>query len=244
MRLPSDFKTVPGIVQALVTFLREPLFTGMGWGALNYLQEWLMQKNLRPGQNWYRDVSHLGQSVGKFLQGVLGGEDQPVRNIVGAMFHGIYGGDPWKLSARHTVLDRLWWSYAHPRPEGQVWMPRKDYFLLLELIDGWGGINRNSEEIIRLATDAAVDKWELLAFEDGLLTLLNALVKDLENSPNVTIQKSEPVTSVAYDKADRVSVREFPCYLISCLFSQFLLTHDPHRLRLRRQATSRYNTTT
>ncbi|KAK7743688.1 oxygen-dependent protoporphyrinogen oxidase [Diatrype stigma] len=182
------------------------------------------------------------ESVGAFLTRAFGGgdeprNDKPVHNLVSAMLHGIYGGDVWRLSARHTIFDRLWYGTVAPRPPGQVWMPRKDLFLLYELMDGGEGLSDNATEIVRLAEGAVDDGWSLLAFEDGLGTLVRALVRDLEKRPNITIRRGEPVTSLDY-KDDHVMVataktaEDKPAqfdHVISTIFSKHLaglVQHD------------------
>lgn len=173
-----------------------------------------------------RQIAEAGandESVGAFLTRAFGNRgsvpgfldydhdklrnDEPVHNLVSAMLHGIYGGDAWRLSARHTIFDRLWYDNVAPRPPGQIWMPRKDLFLMYELIDGGDGVSDNAAEIVRLAEGAVDDGWNVLAFEDGLGTLVRALVRDLEEKypNNVTIRRGEPVTSLEY-KDDHVLV--------------------------------------
>ena len=49
--------------------------------------------------------------------------------------------------------------------------------------------------------------WKLLSFEDGLMTLVDGLKKDLGKFSNVTIRYGEPITSLRYRKeSDRVEV--------------------------------------
>ena len=209
VRMPalSDFtKSVSGFLSEVISLLREPLWDGFFKAAVYYLR---MHTTEKPSESASQSTRADGdESVGALMMRTVFGDDRPVRNIVSGMLHGIYGGDAWKLSAKHTIADQAWWNAAFPRPEGQIWMQRKDWFLILELIDGRGGINANSEKVIELAETASREKWNMLAFEDGLLTLLRALVNDLEAQPNITIRKGQPVTSVSYNNStDNVSVR-------------------------------------
>ncbi|RYO82993.1 hypothetical protein DL762_006328 [Monosporascus cannonballus] len=212
VKLPSGEPTLGGILETARSFLREPLWDGCMGAALSFRRKndvsgltvisdkFAALQNARRNGNGNYVLERLerrlarDESVAAFLGRVLG-DERPVRNIVSGMLHGIYGGDAHRLSAKHTVLDRLWYQFASPRPRGQVWMPRKDWFLLYELMDGAGAASANADEIVRMAERAL--GWKLLAFDDGLVTLVRALVEDLERQGNVTVKCGEPVTSVA-----------------------------------------------
>lgn len=201
---PADLTSPSGLLSTIQGVTNEPLFDGCFGAGLNLftktgsfsgLMPWRvddrLESSLRKQQErWFGTGkgNNGDESVGAFLTRLFGGDDRPVRNLVSAVLHGIYGGDAWRLSAKHTILDRLWYQAAAPRPKDQVWMPRKDWFLLFELMDGGGPINANADAIVAMAERAVDGGWSLLAFEDGLVTLVRALVKDLQRRANVEVR--------------------------------------------------------
>lgn len=180
-----------GTVQSLLT---EPLWSGGIRAAYNF---WISyNKSLDPspeGRAALLNRIPADESVAQFLTRILK-DDRIVKNVVSGMMHGIYGGDVNKLSAKHTIFDHLWYKLKHPLPPGREYsyIHEKEWFLLADMLNG-----PNRLKIIELA-ESALD-WKLLAFEDGLVSLVDGLVADLKAKSNVTFRYSEPVTSLKYE---------------------------------------------
>ncbi|KAJ2967018.1 hypothetical protein NUW58_g10533 [Xylaria curta] len=174
VKMPSAELSITNLVDSLRSFLTEPIWSGAFKAAYQFLVAYNM--TLDPTGTSYKEVPE-DESVAQFLTRTLQ-DDRVVKNIVSGMMHGIYGGDINKLSAKHTILDRLWYRFKKPFPAGRGQCP-------------------NRLKIIEMA-ETAVD-WKLLAFEDGLLTLVKGLAKDLRSRSNVTFKFNQPVTSLKHE---------------------------------------------
>lgn len=108
------------------------------------------------------------------------------------MYHGIWGGDVWKLSAAETTMQALFFQLqtygfglrpvkSHDVDSGKDILARKP--AISELVELYGPAG-------------------YLGFHDGFSTLTEAVVNALESNPNVTIKKSTPVTAIQYEKED------------------------------------------
>ncbi|CAJ2500959.1 Uu.00g038120.m01.CDS01 [Anthostomella pinea] len=198
VKLPSGELSVDNIVGTIRSWLNDSIWDGTLRSFYNYWTKY--QRSLVPGQILPASPAKMlekDESVGEFMTRVFE-DDRPVKNMLSGIMHGIYGGDVNKLSAKHTMLDRMWYQLTLPVPEGQIWMANKDWYLLYDTLNG-----PNRLKVIETAEKAI--SWNTLAFDDGLLSLVDGLVKDLEKQSNVTIKYDAPVTSLSYNN-DQVSV--------------------------------------
>jgi protoporphyrinogen/coproporphyrinogen III oxidase len=134
------------------------------------------------------------ESAGAFAARMLGGNRELVDKHLSAMFHGIYGGDVWKLSARQTILENFWLQDQYPIPRdtaGDVFVSVHDKDLYWNML-----CQRNTNAILELAL--AAKHHNLMAFEDGLVTLVESMVEDLKQQSNVTISCGTPVKSLRH----------------------------------------------
>lgn len=180
----------------------EPLWDGAVRTGMNILRSNGDRPRGHPSEALAPDVS-----VGEFMEEEIGTDPRLVRNLASAMMHGIYGGDVYKLSAKCTMLEAAVRRRRLPSRPGCLWVDVKDMALIYDMFSG-----PNWREVARLA-DSNVGK-SLMMFEDGLISLVDALVKDLEARDNVTIKTKSRVTSLA-DKGSRVSVN-IPLLLVPC----------------------------
>lgn len=164
--------------------LTEPVFKGMYKTMLEYT------KPRRP-------LELEDESVGSFLNRRLGGPDIP-NNLVSAVFHGIYAGDIYKLSAK-SILPVQWGM------EG-----------------AYGSISAGISQMAKFrnatAEDADMETKEMSLFTDnerdivkntsvytfgrGIGTLSEALESSLRNNPNVNIKLGENIGKIEYDSQD------------------------------------------
>lgn len=205
MKLPSEDKSLNNIIESIKSFLTEPLWEGAFDAGLHYWNHSLQttskrdQRDLEIRTAMMRneqlpppDVNLLekDESVADYLRRIMG-EDLLIKNVVSGMLHGIYGGDAYKLSAKHTIFDRFWYSDQALTSKKEIWVALKDIFLPYDILDG-----PNAHHVIDLAERGIQHK--LIAFEDGLLTLTRGLEDDLKEWANVEIKRNTPVTSLAH----------------------------------------------
>ncbi|KAI1090730.1 hypothetical protein F5B19DRAFT_484373 [Rostrohypoxylon terebratum] len=154
-------------------------------------------------------------SIGQFFDQIFR-DDRLTKNVLSALVHGIYGGDIYKLSVKYSIFDRVWRRsrLAKPRSE-QAYVETKDWLMLLDMRH-----NPDIKEIELLLEQ--VKHVESMAFDDGLVTLVNALVKDLRQQKNVSIKTNCEITSLAYENK-KVSIGSLRYdQVISTLFSKHL----------------------
>lgn len=199
VKLPTPIPTLGNILSCLKGFLTEPLYDGLFAGGVNVFRTESQRTKTRTPPDKLRELLAEDESVGHFLERLLG-DDRLVKNLVSAMMHGIYGGDVYQLSAKHTILERYWRSFRLPRltdDRDLAYVEKKEIVLMTDMLCG-----PNRVEIAKMAERAV--GWSVMAFEDGLISLVDGLVKDLE-ARNVTIKTKSRVTALAY-KDDQVSV--------------------------------------
>ncbi|KAG8532645.1 uncharacterized protein KY384_002522 [Bacidia gigantensis] len=183
---PDHLVRMPGpgssILASLTSILREPLFE-------KTLSHVLSEAAVQPRPEDLED-----ESIGSFISRRFG--RGIADNIVSALFHGIYAGDIYKLSAR-TIIPSLWHTESHHNSimVGMLSMlfgggrPISDEdFLLLYDFNGPLRNRRNHSEEAR--------KSSVFTFHGGLGRLVSRLEAKLCESPNVFIHKQ---TAVSFD---------------------------------------------
>ncbi|KAI0021024.1 Protoporphyrinogen oxidase [Xylariomycetidae sp. FL0641] len=200
VKLPKlDGKTPWSSLFELVrTWLTEPVFSGL----LRAMYQLVKAKTQAQVDTVNPDFSSEARaddleedpSVAEFLNSILKSE-RFINNTASAVMHGIYGGNINKLSAKHTVLEKFWLSVVEPLPaeENAIHITTKDLMLTHDMNHA-----PNATNIHRMAKEFVKQKITNFQFEDGLITLVKALVGDLERMGNVTIKRAEPVTAVQY----------------------------------------------
>ncbi|KAH7027487.1 uncharacterized protein B0I36DRAFT_327198 [Microdochium trichocladiopsis] len=196
VRLPGPPFTAQNVVESIRSLLTEPLWDGGLQAAINFLRshDGKTPKTAQTPQRLDED-----ESVGHFLERILG-DDRPVKNIVSAMMHGIYGGDVYKLSAKHTIFGKMWYNDAGGANPFSAWTAYKELSLLSDIMDG-----PNRAAVIDMAS-AAVSR-NMLSFDDGMLTLVRALEDDLKRFRNVKINMQTPVVSLSPDGSGQVQLK-------------------------------------
>lgn len=170
--------------------LSEPVFNGTVSGALTELT--------KPR----RDPSVMDESIGSFLSRRFG--SALADNVASAVFHGIYAGDIYKLSAR-TILAGLWETERRHISVvagmlqapfgGEVPVATAD----LELVKEYNKQPKLSETL------ETVKKSSVFTFKGGLEELGNSLVAKLSENPMVNIRKETVVKSLKNPSAEASS---------------------------------------
>ncbi|KAI1213776.1 Protoporphyrinogen oxidase [Annulohypoxylon truncatum] len=215
VRLPIPEVSLSNLFATVESYLREPIWDGALMSGIRLA----VTRNGHEGNTDYRALAQ-DESIGDYFDRVFG-DDRVTKNIMSAVIHGIYGGDVYKLSAKHSIFDHMWRGSKGPtdREETRKWVETKDIILFCDMAHSGRGRTMGF-------LDKARD-FDLIAYDDGLLTLVNSLVKDLKAHKNVTIKPGHFVTSLAYEDG-KVSVKtkqnppkQFN-QVISTLFSKHL----------------------
>lgn len=140
-----------------------------------------------------RDSSVQDESVGDFISRRF--HPDLAKNIVSALFHGIYAGDIWKLSAER-ILPNQWKmeekygdivsSLYDSAWNKQSWNFCDDIYLHMTLQEiEW-------DERIR----KGMESCSVFTFKHGLGQLTEALEKRLESKKNVIVKRDTNVSSI------------------------------------------------
>lgn len=181
------------------TLVTEPLFKGG-------LKAWLSYGNKQKAgaeaykrrQSSTRAIADFNDvSVGDYLEGLFGSRLM-VNNIASAFFHGVWGGDVWKLSAPETTMQTVYFQNEH---SGQGLIPVKDhdYDSCLDIFQR----NRAVFDVMQRYGQSIY-----IGFHNGFHTLSDAVADALRKNPKVTIKTGTSVTAIKYESAEGKAVVE------------------------------------
>ena len=180
VRMPSAGDSRMGILRSLIS---EPVFSGI-LGSIS--REWRQPS---------RPADLLDESVGSFLSRRLG-SPTVANNLVSAIFHGIYAGNIYQLSAR-SLLPYLWQYEGH---YGSITKT-----MLQATIKG---LALRSEEDVALMTQKSsisTVNQSVFTFLGGIETLAETIVTTLKKNPNVEIRTETHVKEVKLEKNEAKS---------------------------------------
>lgn len=146
---------------------------------------------LSQGSERFAMADHKDISAGEFFEDLFGGPDM-VNNITSALYHGIWGGDVWKLSATETTTQGPYLQLQH-YGFGAAVVKTHDY-------DSGRDIVARNPAVPQLAERYAPAGY--VAFHQGFSTITDALADALRSNPNVTIKTNAPITAIRYEKED------------------------------------------
>ncbi|KAI0890730.1 Protoporphyrinogen oxidase [Annulohypoxylon maeteangense] len=196
VKMPSRERTLDNFLATFNSLLTEPIWAGgIKSGLAAYFTDFASEQPT--------DYKPLAQdeSIGQYFDRMFEGDDRITNNVISGMIHGISGGDIYKLSAKYSIFGEMWRKSKSPlNLSGRhIYTEAKDFIMFRDMI--------NSENSLYLAMmlDEARDA-DIMAFDDGLDTLVDGLVNDLKTQKNVTIKTDHPVTAIAYEK-DKVSIK-------------------------------------
>ncbi|KAK2803405.1 oxygen-dependent protoporphyrinogen oxidase [Onygenales sp. PD_10] len=190
-RLPGRYPNTHPIISSLrngVEVLLNPLFANM----LPRLIQALWTER--------RDPSVKDESAGDFIRRVFGEDAADI--FASAVFHGIYAGDIYKLSAR-ALFPALW--ALEGREEG--------------FVEGMVSLKRGEIDLpdhVKMSMGARVKQAEKLAkgssvftLRGGMGQLSDALVSSLRSSKNVSIKKDAQIKSISRnpDRSSPLNIR-------------------------------------
>ena len=183
---PDHLVRMPGpggnIFASMATVWREPLFEGAIAGLLSEVN--------KPR----RAEEVTDESIGSFISRRFG--SAVADNIVSALYHGIYAGDIYNLSAR-TILPALW----H--------MESRHSSIMRGMLDQlFGGLKAMSNDDFDALADRSyplpsagdvlreVKKSSVFTFKGGLGELAGRLEEKLNNCPNISVYKNTAVNDI------------------------------------------------
>jgi oxygen-dependent protoporphyrinogen oxidase len=149
------------------------------------------------------------ETVGSFLARRV--DERIANNLVSAVFHGIYAGDIWNLSAK-TLLSMAW------QLEGRYGSalggffkmqnedPRPMQFTLAHPYDVEAARAMNDEFDLEDGFVKELKEASTFTFKNGLQQLYHALAKAVEKTGNVEIRTESPVLSTKPLEGDKVGV--------------------------------------
>lgn len=175
VRMPS---LAGSFIQAFSSFLREPVFNGLFRSIFN-----------EPRQP-SRPDDLVDESIGSFLSRRLASPLVP-DNIVSAVYHGIYAGDIYQLSAR-SLLPVAW------QLEGRYGNLFKAYWAQLK---GKGVLPVLEEDLplLKQKSPISMHGQSVYTFIGGLQDLADAIVAALENNPEIKIRKETDVEKLTLE---------------------------------------------
>lgn len=137
----------------------------------------------------YALADYTDVSVGEFFSRHTGSPEL-VNNMLSALFHGIWGGDIWKLSAAETNMQNFFFQSHHFGSKFAV-VKEHDY---------------SSGKDIATRNPAVLEIMEqygpgcsYIGFHNGFSALSEALASFLRSNPKVTIKTGSPVSAIRYD---------------------------------------------
>ena len=174
------------------------------------------------------------ESIGSFISRRFG--PALADNIVSAVFHGIYAGDIYKLSAR-SIVPGLWHteerygSIMHGMVDQMMGSLRPISMADADAI----ALREYDDRPVSEASEAA-RKSSVFTFKGGIGELADRLEERLKEASNVLIQKGTQVEQIHMtgqgfnSKVSAFSYMSTHC--VSCSLSQRVPTHASHRSKL------------
>ena len=167
------------LFETFSSFLSEPVFNGLFRSF--FTEPW------QPS----RPDDLLDESVGSFLTRRLG-SPLVADNIVSAVFHGVYAGDIYQLSAR-SLLPVVW------QLEGRYGTLFKAYWAQLR---GKGAVPSLEEDLplLKQKSPISMKGQSVYTLIGGIEDLTGAIVTALDNSPNIEIRKETSVEKLTLEE--------------------------------------------
>jgi oxygen-dependent protoporphyrinogen oxidase len=149
------------------------------------------------------------ETVGSFLERRV--DKRIADNIVSAVFHGIYAGDIWQLSAK-TLLSMAWQlegrygsalgGYARMQTDD----PRPQALTIAHPYDVEVSEALNEEIDLDLDFAKKLNEASTFTFKNGLQQLVRALQDSVEKKGNVEVKVNSPVQSTKLVGGDSLQV--------------------------------------
>lgn len=138
------------------------------------------------------------ETVGSWLERRV--DKRIADNLISALFHGIYAGDIWQLSAK-TLLGLAWQlegRYGNAlggffRMQNED--PRPEQLTLAHPVDLESSKAMNDEIVLNTDFERNLNEASMFTFRNGLQQLVRALQDAVETKGNVEIRTEAPIQS-------------------------------------------------
>ncbi|QLL32246.1 hypothetical protein HG536_0C04150 [Torulaspora globosa] len=210
---------VPESLGSAFEFLLNPLSKGLVTGLL--------------GEPFRKAPDHPGQdeTVSSFLRRRFG-NDYVGKNILSAMFHGIYGDDINHMSAKRTMrklwdLEQEYGSIMRGFFQKKPGSDKKPTLspLLSQYRQAFG-----KDETSLLNLSSSLRKYPMLGLKGGLETFPNAVRQSLNNSPNVNVLCGKQVSSIQRSASQEGFNLQLSCGETMTGLDHIRLTQTPARI--------------
>mgnify|MGYP004533972803 CR=1 FL=1 len=157
-----------------------------------------------------RSASLTDETVGSFLARRV--DKRIADNIISAVFHGIYAGDIWQLSAK-TLLSMAWQLEGRYGAAlgGFVRMQSEDPDMNSQVMAHPYDVDvaRAIQDEIDMSLDLAQNLKDasVFSFKDGLQTLVRGLQTAMEKTGNIEIRPNSPVASFSMAQGEGQKVQ-------------------------------------
>ncbi|KAK3953147.1 hypothetical protein QBC32DRAFT_210870 [Pseudoneurospora amorphoporcata] len=176
------------ICSAIQTIFKEPIFNGAPSAAMKYFFGGGRKLTLKDGEDL---------SVGKFF-GRATGNPELIDNTLGALMHGVWGGDIRNLSMQSGLFS----TTTLPSPEkGKIWYPKEDVEFIQRILNEYPFTKR----MLSIFT-AMGESSEYIWFKNGFSTMTDALIRDLKEL-HVTFKLNTPVQSISLHPSERIAIK-------------------------------------
>lgn len=195
---PSPNGVLPAIFNLVRSVLSEPIFQGMIWNIIAEPSVATRPENMKD------------ESVGDFISRRYG--KTITDNLLSALFHGIYAGDIYKLSAR-TLLPKLWYLETRDPDGNGVNTEMMELMFKQQNLLSWETIrnaNRAINHFKSLEDNTTFQSFLAFArecsvytFVQGLGDLKLCILDDLLQNKNINIETGAKVSEIAFDSSNR-----------------------------------------
>lgn len=165
-------------LETLYSLISEPVFDDL---FQSILREW--RQPSRPDDLW-------DESVGSFFSRRLG-SSSVADNLVSAVFHGIYAGDIYQLSAR-SLLSQAW------QYEGRYGTLFKAFWRRRGVVP----ILQEDLALLQQKDTVSMAGQSVFSFMGGLQDLSDTIYNALESNSNVEIRKETDVKELKLEKSE------------------------------------------
>lgn len=195
---PSPSGLIPTIFNAVRTALSEPIFKGVVWNVFAEASVATRPENLRD------------ESVGAFISRRYGKTLSD--NLLSALFHGIYAGNIYNLSAR-TLLPKLWYLETRDPDGNGINTEMLELMFKQQTLHSWDTIkaaNRasvddgnldNRDSFAALLNE--VRRCSVYTFTCGIRGITDQILGRLSDNENVTIETGAKVSEISFDSSNR-----------------------------------------
>lgn len=184
---------VPNSIGSFLKFALNPLSKGLFLGMLG---EWRRKPSSQPGKD---------ESVNSFISRRFG-SDFVSKNIMSAIFHGIYADDVGQISAKRTLRDLFNTEMKYGSISKGMYEKRsaKDSDNQPKLSDCLTeyqkAFGKSKTELTKLSSE--LKKYPMLGLTGGMETFPKAVKKSISHFSNVKLVEGEEILKVTHNKAD------------------------------------------